>query len=135
MHSHADLHFTRKGGGVCVFIIVSIDYDMLNFICYSCFTFMLSAECTSGCVHGTCIAPNTCSCVPGFRGRDCSSSKPTVNCCVHLAQSALSDLQQRCIIIVISFCSAIYRSAILCLCFCRQPMVQLMLDLKNMIKL
>ncbi|XP_033613974.1 platelet endothelial aggregation receptor 1 [Fukomys damarensis] len=30
--------------------------------------------CAQECVHGRCVAPNQCQCVPGWRGDDCSSA-------------------------------------------------------------
>lgn len=33
------------------------------------------AVCAQECVHGRCVAPNQCQCVPGWRGNDCSSGK------------------------------------------------------------
>lgn len=32
--------------------------------------------CEQECVHGRCVAPNQCQCVPGWRGDDCSSDCP-----------------------------------------------------------
>uniref|UniRef100_A0A2R8MUX5 Platelet endothelial aggregation receptor 1 n=2 Tax=Callithrix jacchus TaxID=9483 RepID=A0A2R8MUX5_CALJA len=31
--------------------------------------------CAQECVHGRCVAPNQCQCVPGWRGDDCSSGE------------------------------------------------------------
>lgn len=33
------------------------------------------ALCIQECVHGRCLAPNQCQCVPGWRGDDCSSGE------------------------------------------------------------
>ena len=43
------------------------------------FTNFFLAQCNSGCVNGHCVAPNTCTCNPGYRGVDCSISE-----CKHL---------------------------------------------------
>lgn len=37
--------------------------------------FSLTAHCADKCVHGRCIAPNTCQCEPGWGGTNCSSGK------------------------------------------------------------
>ena len=44
--------------------------------------FSLTAHCADKCVHGRCIAPNTCQCEPGWGGTNCSSGKfpPAVVC-------------------------------------------------------
>ncbi|TNN42738.1 Multiple epidermal growth factor-like domains protein 10 [Liparis tanakae] len=30
-------------------------------------------HCAASCVHGRCVAPNTCQCEPGWGGSNCSS--------------------------------------------------------------
>lgn len=35
----------------------------------------LTAHCADKCVHGRCIAPNTCQCEPGWGGPNCSSGE------------------------------------------------------------
>ena len=44
--------------------------------------FSLTAHCADKCVHGRCIAPNTCQCEPGWGGTNCSSGEfpPAVVC-------------------------------------------------------
>ena len=37
-----------------------------------------SAICTSECVHGTCTAPNVCTCDQGWRGEQCAEGKLVV---------------------------------------------------------
>nr|XP_011708447.1 multiple epidermal growth factor-like domains protein 10 isoform X2 [Macaca nemestrina] len=43
---------------------------------------MCVPHCADKCVHGRCIAPNTCQCEPGWGGTNCSSGKfpPAVVC-------------------------------------------------------
>ncbi|XP_026526860.1 multiple epidermal growth factor-like domains protein 10 [Notechis scutatus] len=37
---------------------------------------MCIPHCTDKCIHGRCIAPNTCQCEPGWGGPNCSSGRP-----------------------------------------------------------
>lgn len=39
------------------------------------------AHCATSCVHGRCMAPNTCQCDPGWGGSNCSSGKSSSCCC------------------------------------------------------
>ncbi|KAK5878489.1 hypothetical protein CesoFtcFv8_023889 [Champsocephalus esox] len=39
-------------------------------------------HCAESCVHGRCIAPNTCQCEPGWGGSNCSSGKSSSCCCL-----------------------------------------------------
>ncbi|KAL7988823.1 hypothetical protein Chor_007742, partial [Crotalus horridus] len=36
---------------------------------------MCIPHCIDKCIHGRCIAPNTCQCEPGWGGPNCSSGK------------------------------------------------------------
>lgn len=40
------------------------------------------AHCVASCVHGRCMAPNTCQCEPGWGGSNCSSGKSSSCCCL-----------------------------------------------------
>lgn len=40
------------------------------------------AHCAESCVHGRCMAPNTCQCEPGWGGSNCSSGKSSSCCCL-----------------------------------------------------
>lgn len=40
------------------------------------------AHCAESCVHGQCMAPNTCQCEPGWGGSNCSSGKSSSCCCL-----------------------------------------------------
>lgn len=40
------------------------------------------AHCTESCIHGRCMAPNTCQCEPGWGGSNCSSGKSSSCCCL-----------------------------------------------------
>lgn len=40
------------------------------------------AQCAESCVHGHCMAPNTCQCEPGWGGSNCSSGKSPSCCCL-----------------------------------------------------
>lgn len=40
------------------------------------------AYCAESCVHGRCMAPNTCQCEPGWGGSNCSSGKSSSCCCL-----------------------------------------------------
>lgn len=40
------------------------------------------AHCAEKCVHGRCVAPNTCQCEPGWGGADCSSGKSSSWSCL-----------------------------------------------------
>jgi hypothetical protein len=47
--------------------------------------FSLTAHCADKCVHGRCIAPNTCQCEPGWGGTNCSSGKfPPAAVCLEM---------------------------------------------------
>lgn len=43
---------------------------------------VFSAHCAENCVHGHCMAPNTCQCEPGWGGSNCSSGKSSSCCCL-----------------------------------------------------
>lgn len=79
---------------VCMlFLSDTWDWDVKQLCCWSFFLlptfliwliFSLTAHCADKCVHGRCIAPNTCQCEPGWGGTNCSSGKfpPAVVCFV-----------------------------------------------------
>lgn len=45
------------------------------------------AYCAESCVHGRCMAPNTCQCEPGWGGSNCSSGKSSSCCCLWAVKS------------------------------------------------
>ena len=49
-------------------------YFSLLFLFERSWQFLFPAYCANGCVNGICLAPNQCSCHPGFRGANCTSS-------------------------------------------------------------
>ncbi|XP_014881605.1 multiple epidermal growth factor-like domains protein 10 isoform X2 [Poecilia latipinna] len=43
---------------------------------------MCAPHCEDSCVHGSCMAPNTCRCEPGWGGSNCSSGEFFSCCCL-----------------------------------------------------
>ena len=52
--------------------------DVSNVICKMVFQMIfiiLTAICSSGCYHGTCVSPNSCSCSSGWTGYTCNEGE------------------------------------------------------------
>lgn len=65
------------------------------------FPLSLTAHCADKCIHGRCIAPNTCQCEPGWGGPNCSSGKSTsatvcLGLCLFCSPSLQGDFKILC---------------------------------------
>lgn len=64
-----------------------------------------TAHCAESCVHGHCMAPNTCQCEPGWGGSNCSSGKSSSCCCLWAVISLCETLV---------FCKSISLCSVMC---------------------